>query len=117
MLKAAIVGLGRWGQRLVDSVQGKSPSIRFVRGVSRDPEKTRAYGDKAGLTLTNAYPDVLNDKEVDAVVLATPHSQHFREIVAAARAGKHVFVEKPMALKGQDAADARPTGMTRVIRR
>lgn len=106
MIKAAIVGLGRWGQHLVDSVQGKSDLIRFVRGVSRNPEATRAFGDKHGFGLTNSFQEVLDDPGVDAVVLATPHSQHFREIVAAANAGKHVFVEKPMTLTSQDAIDA-----------
>ncbi len=106
MIRAAIVGLGRWGQTLVESVQDKSEKIRFVRGVSRDPGRTREFGDKKHLALTNNFQAVLDDPDVDAVVLATPHSQHFREIVAAAKAGKHVFVEKPMTLSGQDAAGA-----------
>jgi predicted dehydrogenase len=106
MIRAAIVGLGRWGKHLVDSVQGKSDAIRFVRGVSRNPEATREFGDKHGLNLTNKFQDVLDDPGVDAVVLATPHSQHFREIVAVSKAGKHVFVEKPMTLTGKDAAEA-----------
>jgi predicted dehydrogenase len=106
MIKAAIIGLGRWGQTLVDSVQGKSDVIQFVRGVSRNPARTREFGDKKGLNLTNSYQEVLGDAGVDAVVLATPHSQHFGEIIAAAKAGKHVFVEKPMTLTGKDAAEA-----------
>ena len=106
MIRAAIVGLGRWGQTLVESVQDKSEKIRFVCGVSRDPGRTREFGDKKHLALTNSFQAVLDDPDVDAVVLATPHSQHFREIVAAAKAGKHVFVEKPMTLSGQDAAGA-----------
>lgn len=106
MIKAAIVGLGRWGQRLVESVQGASKDIKFVAGVSRDPSRAKEFGDKAGLKLTNSYEAVLNDKDVDAIVLATPHSQHHAEIVAAAKAGKHVFVEKPMALTRQTAEDA-----------
>jgi predicted dehydrogenase len=106
MIKAAIVGLGRWGQILVDSVQGKSEVIQFVRGVSRDPARTREFGEKSGLNLTNSYQDVITDPGVDAVVLATPHSQHFGEIIAAVKAGKHVFVEKPMTLTGKDAGEA-----------
>ena len=106
MIKAAIVGLGRWGQHLVDSVQGKNDVIRFVRGVSRNPDVTREFGSKCGLALTNNFQEVLNDPDVDAVMLATPHSLHFREIVAVAKAGQHVFVEKPMTLTSQDAVDA-----------
>ena len=106
MIKAAIVGLGRWGQHLVDFVQGKNDVIRFVRGVSRNPDVTREFGSKSGLALTNNFQEVLNDPDVDAVMLATPHSLHFREIVAVAKAGQHVFVEKPMTLTSQDAVDA-----------
>ena len=98
MIRAAIVGLGRWGQRLVDSVQDKSDAIRFVTGVTRDPGRSRAFADKAKLKLTSSYQEAIGSGDVDAVVLATPHSQHFAEIVAAAKAGKHVFVEKPMTL-------------------
>jgi predicted dehydrogenase len=97
MLNAAIYGLGRWGLRLVDSVQGSS-KIRFVRGISRDPAARQDFTDKTGIPLTARYDDVLADKTVDAVVLATPHSQHHEQIVQAAASGKHVFVEKPFTL-------------------
>jgi predicted dehydrogenase len=106
MINAALVGLGKWGQRLVTSVQGKSKDIKFVAGVSRDPSRSKAFGDAQGLKLTDSFGEVLADKSIDAVVLATPHSQHHGEIVAAAKAGKHVFVEKPMALSRKHAADA-----------
>jgi predicted dehydrogenase len=49
---------------------------------------------------------LLDDPEVDAVVLATPHSLHTRQVVAAAEAGKHVFCEKPFALTKADAETA-----------
>lgn len=105
MLNVAIVGLGRWGQRLVDSVfVPKSAKLRFTHAVARTPEKVRAYCEERGISLTGDFPRVLDDPSVDAVALATPHSQHADQVVAAARAGKHVFVEKPFAL---DAASAR----------
>jgi predicted dehydrogenase len=97
MLNAAIYGLGRWGLRLVDSVQG-SDKIRFVRGISRDPVARRDFTEKTGVPLTARYDEVLADRNVHAVVLATPHSQHHEQIVQAAAAGKHIFVEKPFTL-------------------
>ena len=51
MINAAIVGLGRWGQNLVNSVQGKSDKIRFTTGVLRHPENAREYAEQQGLTL------------------------------------------------------------------
>ena len=105
MLNAAIYGLGRWGLRLVESVQGSS-KIRFVRGISRDPAARRDFTEKTGIALTSGYDEVLADKDVDAIVLATPHSQHHEQIVQAAKAGKHVFVEKPFTLTRATAESA-----------
>jgi predicted dehydrogenase len=79
-------------------VQGNSGKIGFVAAVTRNPAAQRALADRFGVALTASYADVLADRGIDAVVLATPHSQHAAEIVAAAKAGKHVFVEKPFTL-------------------
>ena len=106
MLRTAIFGAGHWGRRLIESVHGKSGKIRFVAAVTRDPAGQRALTDRFGLALTDRYADVLADRAIDAVVLATPHSQHAAEIAAAARAGKHVFVEKPFTLTRADAERA-----------
>ncbi len=105
MLKVAIVGLGRWGQRLVESAQTPaSAKLRFTLALARTPDKVRAYCSARGLALADELAQVLADPAVDALVLATPHSQHAGQVAAAATAGKHVFVEKPFTL---DAASAR----------
>lgn len=116
MLRAAICGAGHWGIRLIDSVQGKSGKIAFVAAVTRDPARRSDLADRYGLRLTADYAEVLRDEGIDAVVLATPHSQHAAEIEAAARAGKHVFAEKPFTLTRADAeravAACRAAGIT-----
>jgi predicted dehydrogenase len=106
MLRAAIVGIGTWGRNLVTSVQGKSDAIRFVAGATRTPEKAAEFCAQHGIRLVASYDELLKDKEVDAVVLATPHSQHCAQIVAAARAGKHVFTEKPLGVDAASSAEA-----------
>lgn len=106
MLRAAILGAGHWGTRLIESVQGKSSKIGFVTAVTRDPAGHAPMAERFGLMLTGSYADVLADAQIDAVVLATPHSQHSAEVIAAAKAGKHVFCEKPFALTRQDAEAA-----------
>jgi len=98
MINAAIIGLGKWGQNLVNGVQGCSDAIRFVAGATRTPAKAEAYAREKGLALVDSYERVLADPEIDAVVLATPHTLHAQQVVAAAKAGKHVFTEKPLAL-------------------
>ena len=103
MINAAIIGIGRWGQNLVNSVQGKSDAIRFVAGATRTPEKAKEYAAKQGIALYDSYAKVLADPRIDAVVLATPHTRHAEQIIAAAKAGKHVFCEKPFALTAKSA--------------
>jgi predicted dehydrogenase len=106
MINAAIVGVGKWGQNLVNSVQGKSDRIRFTVGVLRHVEKARDYAEKQGLVLYDDYRKALADPKIDAIVLATPHTLHAEQIIAAAKAGKHVFTEKPLALTSKTAAAA-----------
>ena len=106
MIDAAIVGLGRWGKTLVEAVQGKSDKIRFTRAVSRAPSQHRDFLEKHHLLAGSSYPDVLADRSIKAVVLATPHTQHVDEVIAAAAARKAVFCEKPLALTKEGGARA-----------
>jgi predicted dehydrogenase len=106
MIRAAIVGLGRWGKTLVEAVEGKSEALRFTRAVSRNPDRLRDYAAAHRLELTRSFEAVLADRDTDAVVLATPHSLHCAQIIAAATAGKAVFCEKPMTLRKADAERA-----------
>jgi predicted dehydrogenase len=98
MIRAAIVGLGRWGRSLVASVQGKSAELSFVRGHTRTRASAEDFCRTHGVRLVDSYEELLADPEVDALVLATPHSQHEAQIIAAAAAGKHIHVEKPITL-------------------
>jgi predicted dehydrogenase len=107
VIRAAQIGLGWWGQTLVESVQGTSDQIQYVAAASRSPsEAHRQFAQTHGLTLHPTYDAVLADPQVDAVVLATPHSLHSPQVIAAAQAKKHVFCEKPFALTKADAAAA-----------
>jgi predicted dehydrogenase len=106
MLNAAICGLGRWGRTLVDSVQGKSDRIRFVAASAGSPDRHRDYCNEKGLTLHADFDAMLADDRVEAIVLATPHSVHADQVVAAAATGRPIFAEKPFALHGADAARA-----------
>ena len=105
MIRAAIVGIGTWGRNLVTSVQG-SEHIRFVAGATQTPAKAADFCRQHGIRLVESYERLLAAREVDAVVLATPHSQHCAQILEAAHAGKHVFVEKPLGLDAKEAEAA-----------
>lgn len=106
MINAALVGAGDWGQRLVKSVQGKSGLIRFGAVMARSPAKAAGFAREQGLSLHDDYRRTLADPTIDAIVLATPHSQHAAQVIAAAEAGKPVFVEKPFTLTRASAAAA-----------
>ncbi len=106
MISAAIVGLGRWGRNLVDSVQGKSERLRFTHAVVRRPDAAHDFAARHALDLSTDFGRILTDERVQAVVLTTPHSLHAEQIIAAAEAGKPVFCEKPLALSKADAERA-----------
>ena len=106
MIDAAIVGLGRWGRNLVRSVQGTSATLRFVQAVVRNAAGAREFAEQHGLGLSVDLADVLRNERIRAVILATPHSLHAQQVVAAAEAGKPVFCEKPLALTRADAERA-----------
>lgn len=104
MIRAAIIGLGGWGQHLVRCLGPDSPHLRIVAAATRTPQKAAAFAAEHGLRMLPGYEAALADPGIEAVILATPHSQHTGQIIAAAAAGKHVFTEKPL---GVDAAEAR----------
>jgi predicted dehydrogenase len=106
VIHAAIVGLGRWGQTLVASVQGKSDRLRFTAAVSRDPARVSEFTARHRLRILGSLDAALADPGIDAVVLATPHSLHADQIVAVAAAGKAVFCEKPLTLTRAEALRA-----------
>ena len=113
MLRTAVVGLGWWGQELVNSVQAdgtpKGDKICFTTGMVRTPAKVEDYAKRQGLVLTSDFAAVLADPEIEAVALATPHGLHEQQVTLAARAGKHVYTEKPLALTTRGAQEARRT--------
>ena len=106
-LRAGIVGLGRWGQVLVDSIHEKSETLTVVAGCTGRKEKVAAYCADKRIDLRNTFADLLKDENLDAVIIATPHGQHTDQIIAAAEAGKHVFVEKPFTMTKESAERAR----------
>ena len=110
MLNTAIIGLGRWGQQLVDSVQDagrpKGELIHFSRAITRTPAKAADFAKRHGMSIDSDYDVALADPRIEAIALATPHSQHAHQIEKAAAAGKHIFVEKPFTLTAESARRA-----------
>ena len=98
-LKAGIVGLGRWGQILAKSINEQHSSfLKFTHCFTRTIEKVKTFCNKYDLTICNSYEKLINNNDIDLIVLATPHTQHCEQIIKAANAKKHIFVEKPFTL-------------------
>ncbi len=102
-LRIGIVGLGRLGQRHAQALAFSTRNCVLTAACS-PVETERAYAtEQLGITQVYArYEDLLASPDVDAVVLVTPTALHADQTIAALQAGKHVFVEKPLALNVPD---------------
>jgi predicted dehydrogenase len=98
MVRAAIIGLGRWGRSLVNAVQDRSSDIQFVAAYTRTRAGAEEFCREKNILLASSYDEILASSDIDAVVLATPHSQHAEQVAQAAAAGKHIHVQKPLTL-------------------
>lgn len=96
-LRFASVGLGWWGTVLARAVH-EAGGAEVVTGFARSSEARQRFAEEVGGEPAESIDAVLTDPSIDALLIATPHSTHLDLIRAAAAAGKHVFVEKPLAL-------------------
>ncbi len=106
-VRICVVGCGHWGKNLLRNFH----QIGCLHGYfDQAPDRMESFGRQYPSARTyRSYEELLRDSEVEAVALATPAEQHAPMAIAALRAGKDVFVEKPMALtpeSGQDVLDA-----------
>jgi predicted dehydrogenase len=104
-VRVASIGTGRWAGALAEAA-GQGTGLALVACTSRSADHRAAFARKHGCRDAPTYEAVLADPEIEGVVITTPHSLHAAQIVAAARAGKHVFVDKPFTLTVADARRA-----------
>ncbi len=106
MLRIGIVGTGWWGKELAKAALSLPDKLEIAGCFSLSEKECADFRDAFGGKIYNSYDDILADPRVDAVLLATPHTVHWRQIIFAAKARKHVFVEKPLALTVETASQA-----------
>jgi predicted dehydrogenase len=104
-VRVAVVGIGWWGNVLADAAL-RAGAFSVVGGAARSADKRDAFVKKYGGQGYESVEAAVADPKVEAVFIATPHSVHAEHIVSAARAGKHVFVDKPFTLTVADARRA-----------
>jgi predicted dehydrogenase len=95
-LRVAVIGMGWWSDVLSDAIM-RSDKIEIVSCFTRSEDKRKAFAEKYGCRQALSFDDVLKDASVEAIVNTTPNSVHLETTAQAASAGKHVFLDKPIA--------------------
>lgn len=98
-----MVSTGRASDVLMGPAVNAESNSHVVAVFSREREKADAYAAKHGGKAYLSYSEMLADPDVDVVYIASPNALHAEQAIEAARAGKHIFCEKPLALNAKDA--------------
>lgn len=113
VLRVAIMGLGGYGNRVAEAMQG-SKNAKLVGAISGTPSKIKDWQSKYNIPAKNCYnyenfDRIKDNPDIDVVYVITPNALHHDHVIRAAKAGKHVICEKPMAInakEGQEMVDA-----------
>jgi len=100
-VKVGIVGLGRWAKVLTRAV-AKSEKIEIVAGFSRSEEKRLAFERELGVRAVPDLKAMLTNPEIAGAILTVPNEQHLPVAAEVAKAGRHVYTEKPIASTLED---------------
>jgi len=95
-LRVACIGMGWWSDVLADAIK-RSSTIEIAACFTRSADKRAAFAKKYGCKGVASYEEVLADKSIEAIVNTTPNDVHLETTKQAAEAGKHVFLDKPIA--------------------
>ena len=102
-LRVACLGMGWWSDVLADAIK-RSGKLQIVACYTRSAQKRQAFAAKYGCRAAPNYEAMLEDRGIEAIVNTTPNNVHMETTRGAAAAGKHVFLDKPIA---NTVADAR----------
>jgi predicted dehydrogenase len=95
-LRVACIGMGWWSDVLADAIQ-RSKKLKIVACYTRSEDKRKVFAAKYGCVPAPSYEAILKDRSIEAVINTTPNDVHLETTSAAAVAGKHVFLDKPIA--------------------
>jgi predicted dehydrogenase len=95
-MNVACIGMGWWSDVLADAIK-RSGKLTIVSCFSRSQEKREAFAKKYGCRAARSYEEILGDRSIEGIINTTPNSVHRETTIAAARAGKHTFLDKPIA--------------------
>ena len=95
-LQVACIGMGWWSDVLADAIK-RSGKLTIAACYSRSQDKREKFAAKYGCRAARSYEEILNDRSIEGIINTTPNAAHLETTVAAAKAGKHVFLDKPIA--------------------
>ncbi len=96
-IKVGVIGAGRIGKLHTENLVRSLPQVKVVAVADVFADNIKEWATELGVEKVYAdYHDILNDKEIDAVIICSPTNTHSRITIEAANAGKHVFCEKPI---------------------
>ncbi|HOV37874.1 MAG TPA: Gfo/Idh/MocA family oxidoreductase [Spirochaetales bacterium] len=105
-IRLGIVGTGRIAQAHLSAIQEKAELTELVAVCDSDRSKAEKSASIYGAhTIYTDYRELARDPEIDAVIICLPHHLHHSAAVSLVRGGKHVLVEKPMAMSVREADD------------
>jgi predicted dehydrogenase len=94
--------MGWWSDVLADAIK-RSGKLTIAACYSRSEDKRQKFAAKYGCRAARTYEEILEDRGIEAIINTTPNPVHLETTVAAAKAGKHVFLDKPIANTIEDA--------------
>lgn len=95
-LRVAVLGMGWWSDVLSDAIK-RSDEMEIVACFTRSEDKRQAFAKKYGCRAAASYEEILNDRSIAGIINTTPNNVHLETTRQAAEAGKHVFLDKPIA--------------------
>src|SRR5712691_5835221 len=95
-LRVACIGMGWWSDVLADAIT-RSGKLDIVACYTRSEDKRQKFAAKYGCRAAPSYEAILADPAIEAIINTTPNDAHLPTTRAAAQAGKHVFLDKPIA--------------------
>ena len=102
VINIAIVGCGYWGPNLIRNFSSLAES-KVLKGCDVDAQRLKHIKDLySDIETTTNYDDLINDTNIDAIAIATPVHTHFTLARKSLEAGKHTFIEKPMAASSSE---------------
>jgi predicted dehydrogenase len=116
-LSLGVIGCGRIAQAHLAAIENTREEAKLAAVADTDPEKAQKAAERFGAqSVFSRYEDLLSRQDIEAVVITLPNHLHHAAAIAAARAGKHILLEKPMALNTGEALEMAAEAKRREVR-